>query len=76
VQFCNFGGIHQFGYGRDLYEPDGTTLRQIGANWSRFTSTSMRVSRGVNDSSAQDVHVRIWVVQPYRVYLPLVLRNN
>ncbi len=74
LQYQGTPKIHHHGYGRDLYKPYGSTLSQIGAYWSRLTSSSIRVNRGSDDTSISEVRVRIWLVEPYRVYLPLVLR--
>ncbi len=77
LQFRDGSGLlHHFGYGRDLYKPDGSTLWIIGAYWTRFTSSSIRVCRGKDDSAIQAARVRVWMVRPYRVYLPLMLRND
>ncbi|RMF29522.1 MAG: hypothetical protein D6759_13690 [Chloroflexi bacterium] len=76
LQYRNNSGIHLHGYGRDLYKPDGSTLWQIGAYWSRLTSSSIRVARAPDDTSILDARVRIWLVEPRRVFLPLVVRDH
>ncbi len=65
--------VSQHGYGRDMYKHDGATLFRIGAFWSRLTYASILVNRGVNDNSIRDARVRIWLVEPYRIYMPLTL---
>lgn len=76
LQYRGTPKIHHHGYGRDLYKPDGSDLSQIGAYWTRLTSSSIRVNRGSDDTSILDARVRIWLVEPYRVFLPLVLQEE
>ncbi len=47
---------------------------RVGAYWRGLTGSSITVYRRPEDGFADYLHIRIWVT-PYRVYLPLVVRN-
>jgi hypothetical protein len=52
------------------YNPDD----RVGAYWRTLTSSSITVYRRPEDGFADYAYIRIWVT-PYRVYLPVVMRN-
>jgi hypothetical protein len=67
-------GINQASYGLDTYlSSDGNTVYEWGATWYDLSGGSIRVTRGFTDGYAYQVRVRIWL--PWRVYLPLTLKN-
>ncbi len=47
---------------------------RVGAYWRSLTGSSITVYRRPEDGFADQVYVRIWVT-PYRVFLPITLRN-
>ncbi len=67
------GPLHK-SYGSDSYY-DGPTRYDEGAYWREFTSSSIQVVRENDDIYAPNVLVRIWIVEPAHIYLPLILRN-
>ena len=63
--------INQIGYGgMDLVNDN-----RWGAYWRHLTGTDIYVYRRAEDAYADEVRVRIWDTMPYRLYLPLVVRN-
>ena len=53
------GGINRAGYGGLEYNGDW-----YGAYWHHFTADSVQVTRLPNDKMADQVHVRVWVIDP------------
>ena len=56
--------------------PSGNSAEdRVGAYWRSLTSSSIAVYRRPEDGFADYLRIRIWVT-PYRVFLPLVIRNH
>jgi hypothetical protein len=61
LQFKSVGnGINQFYYGENT-QWTGTINQYKGACWEELTSTYVRVHRGLHDTLAPQIRVRIWV---------------
>ena len=66
---ASFGICHRAYGGMDLASDN-----RDGAYWRHLTYTDIYAYRRAEDTYADEVRVRIWVT-PYRIYLPLVVRN-
>jgi hypothetical protein len=63
---ADFGAIPPSGYSAE---------HRVGAYWRSLTDSSIAVYRRPEDGFADYLRIRIWVT-PYRVFLPLAVRNH
>ena len=80
LQFKDEGdkGVNQQYYGSNIYtEEKGPAIFSEGAYWYFLTSENISIYREINDTSAPEARVRIWVVNKHKtkVYLPVVLEK-
>jgi hypothetical protein len=53
-------GIHQRIYGGSVYEPASSAPVSVGAYWRNLNNSTVRVTRGPEDTTADQIRIRIW----------------
>jgi BNR repeat-like domain len=53
-------GIHQRLYGGSVFQPESSTPISVGAYWRNLNSSAVQVTRGTEDTTADQIRIRIW----------------
>jgi len=53
-------GVHQRIYGGSVFQPASSAPVSVGAYWRNLNSSTVRVTRGPEDTTADQIRLRIW----------------